>query len=304
MTDDSGQSATDTVLSESDREFGFTWGETEGTLWLSNDDGDYKRVNRTFLDALTTAARDPAARADLDPEVKSLIDDLAAEGYLTAGGEVTRVPTPEDIRLAPRVAAFLVALAALCLVVAVRFEAAVDFPTDPRVNIWVLPFFLFVTLVHESGHYAAARPYMDPSIRLGLLNKIFPAVITATNGAWRCPRGIRIWIALAGPFVETVFALGLAAVYLLVFPEHSLLATILLVELSRVLFVLNPLVDGDGYWIAVDALGIVNLRSRGFRDLRALRPTGAAAYAAAAILFTVLALVAGLYAMVRIFGPL
>lgn len=282
--------------------FGFTWGETEGMLWLTDGDGEYKRIDQSTLAALRAAA--DAGPGAVETETAALVDQLREEGYLRAGGEITRLPTPEDVRLAPRVAAFLVAFGALCLVVALNLGAALTFPTDPRVNLWVLPYFTLAIVVHESGHYLVARPHMEPSIRLGLLNKIFPAVITTTNGAWRCPRGIRIWIALAGPFAEALFALVVAAVYLVSFPGRGVLATILLVQMGRILFVLNPLVDGDGYWIVTDALGIVNLRSRGFRDLRARRATGAATYAAATVLFTLLALVVSLYAFLRVFGPL
>jgi len=286
------------------QEFGFAWGKTEGMLWLTDGDGEYKRIDQSTLETLKAAAGGASESNAFDTETEGLIDQLREEGYLTTDGEITRVPTPEDVRLAPRVAAFLLAFGTLCLVIWLRLDAALAFPTDPRVNLWVLPYFALAILVHESGHYLVARPHMEPSIRLGLLNKIFPAVITATNGAWRCPRGIRIWIALAGPLAETLFALVTAAVYLLVVPGHGVFATILLVQVGRILFVLNPLVDGDGYWIVTDALGIVNLRSRGFRDLRARRSTGAAAYAAATVLFTLLAVVVGLYAFLRVFGPL
>lgn len=292
MTEDSGDG------------FGFTWGETEGILWLSNGDGEYKRIERSFFETLRTVAKDPVRRADLSTEENAAIDELIADGYLIDGAAVTRKPTPEDIRLAPRILAFLAGFAGLCLIVAVRFEAAVSFPTDPWVNVWALPYFLVVTLLHESGHYFVARRYMKPSIRLGLLNKVFPAVITTTNGAWRCPRSIRIWIALAGPFVHVFVVLAVGIVHLVVAPENSLLSTLLLVEVARIVFFLNPLLDGDGYWILVDYLNVVNLRSRGFRDLRTLRPTLPAAYAAAVVSFTVLGVAVGLYSFLRVFGPL
>jgi hypothetical protein len=283
--------------------FGFTWGRTGDVVWLRDPDGEYKRINPELRDVLRALARGDRDVASLPPATAELVAQLESEGYLVPGEPVVEATDPADISLWPRLGAFALAVGLLGVVIGANWTAAVSFPTDPMVNLWVLPFFAGAAVVHEFGHYAAAKPYFDPRIRLGLLNGVFPALVTETTDAWRCPRNVRLWISLAGPFVDVLLTLAVAVVYVTVLPDTSLLASILLVQSLRIAFVFNPLLDGDGYWLLVDAVGVPNIRSRGFRDLRSLSSTWYAGYAVCSLAFTAAALAVGLYVVFTLFGP-
>ncbi|WP_049921662.1 hypothetical protein [Halopiger djelfimassiliensis] len=270
-------------------EFGFTWGETDGTTWLRNDDGDYKRLDPSFFDRLRELAHSECEPASVDPRVRQTIALLADEGYLRRGGEITHHETPSDIRLWPRVGAFaaMVALWLACLAIrrAELRRLPSELPFGLEFAVLVLPILLASTAIHELGHYTASRRYFTPTIRFGWLNKIIPAVITRTTDAWACPRNARIWISLAGPFVDALVAATFAAAFVAA-PDRHVLGFLALLIGARMLFVLNPLIEGDGYWVVVDAFGLHNLRSRGFRDLKRATPSGPAAYALAVVVFT------------------
>lgn len=285
------------------RGFGYTWGETDGTIWLRNDDGDYKRVEPAFLDPLEALARGEADPDAVDPRALEAVDLLADEGYLEPDGEIRKVETPEDIRLRPRLAVVGALALALCALVAAQWDAIWSPPGSVGSTLVIAPFFVAATLLHEFGHYAAGRPYFDPSIRFGRLNGVIPAIITRTGDAWQCPRNVRLWISLAGPVVDVVVTLGIA-IALHLYPGHAVLGTLILIQIFRLLFVLNPLIDGDGYWLLVDYFGTHNLRQHAFRDLKRGRPTSKAAFALSIVVFTGAFVAASVYFMGRSFGLL
>ena len=267
---------------------GFHYGHgDDGLVWLRRSaDGRYKKIHPELLEVLLELHHGRLRQSQLDEPLALAIDALRQEGYLVTDAPLIAHQPPPDIRIWPRAALFFTLLAALVAVVALRFDVAWPPPADPLANLWAIPFFFFAASLHELGHWAACRPYFRPKIRLGLLNRVFPALVTMTNDAWSLPRNIRLWINLAGPTVDLALTLLVAAVHLLWFEEMRLLSTLLMVQLMRILFVFNPLIEGDGYWILVDLTGKLNLRSRGWRDLTGLRWSGAAAFTAAAIVFT------------------
>lgn len=283
------------------RDFGFTWGETGETIWLRNDEGDYKRIEPAFLEPLLALARGERDPETVDRDVLRAVDLLADEGYLEAGGEVTRYEPPSDIRLWPRLTVLGLATLVLCVFVATRWTAIWRPPGSITGTVVIAPFFVVVTLLHELGHYVASRPYFTPRIRLDRLNGVIPAVVTRTNDAWRCPRNVRIWISLAGPAVDVAITLGLAVAFASS-PEQGLFGTLILVQIFRLLFVLNPLVEGDGYWLFVDVFETHNLRPRAFRELRQGRPTVPAAFAVSIIAFTAGFVLASGYFLLQVIG--
>jgi hypothetical protein len=158
-------------------------------------------------------------------------------------------------------------------------------------SVLLVALFFGTALIHELGHYAASKPYFEPTIRPSLLNGVFPAIVTKTNDAWRCPRSVRIWINLAGPCVDAVVTLAIAVVHLAAFPFVGELTQFVLFAFMRLVFSLNPLIRGDGYWILVDVFGSVNLNTRGFSDLKSLTFSGPAIYAFTSLLFTAVGVV-------------
>ncbi|QLG49246.1 hypothetical protein [Natrinema halophilum] len=267
------------------RNFGYTWGETDGTIWIRNDDGEYKRIDPAFQEPLRKLAVGESEPSSVDPKVLEAVDLLAEGGYLEPGGEIRRVETPGDIRLWPRLVVAAGMTLALCALVVANWGPIWSPPGSIGNTFVIVPFFIGATLLHEFGHYAASRPYFEPSITIGRLNGIIPAVITRTRDAWQCPRNVRIWISLAGPIVDIVVTLGLA-IALTLSPDSAILGSLILVQLFRLLFVFNPLIDGDGYWLFVDVFGTHNLRNHAFRDLKRGRPTPKAAFGLAIVVFT------------------
>lgn len=290
-------------------EVGFTWGETDQLTWLRGPDGGYKRVDPGFLETLRALADGERSIADLSPEEREAVEHLREAGFLDDSGTVRRLPTPEGVDLRPRLAAFGAAFGLLTLYVAYRVATGTDVPTVATADAGVLwqlaasvPVFVGLALVHESGHYLAARPYMETGVEPTLLNGVFPAVVTKTNDAWRCPRSVRVWINLAGPLADTLQCLALAALSLFVWPGSAILAVVPVFEYFRILFALNPLVRGDGYWMIVDWFGATNLYTRGRRDLRAGKLTRRAAYAVGSLAFTVVGAGAMAFFVARIAG--
>jgi hypothetical protein len=277
-------------------DIGFTWGETEELCWLRNDDGEYKRVDPAFLDTLLALA--DGENEDLTDPEREAITILHEQGYIQNQTSVSTVSTPPPITLWSRLLVFLIAFIILTAYVGYRLLiAGTSVPTVANTDISMIdqllisvPLFVAMALVHESGHYAVARSYFDPSLRISRLNGVFPAIVTATNDAWRCPRSVRVWINLAGPFADVLQCLVLAALSLFVFPRSHLLAILPLFEYARILFSLNPLVRGDGYWILVDWFGTINLHTKGMADLKNRQPTTHALYALGSIAFTIFGL--------------
>lgn len=278
--------------------FGFTWGETEGLVWLRDDEGNYKRVDRELLADLRAVAGGERRVADLPEKKRAAVDHLREADFLVPGGPVTRHETPPGVALWPRLLAFGVAFALLTAYVGYRLlYAGMPVGTTPDLGgglvgnvLLAVPVFVGLALVHEAGHYLAARPYFRPSLDLTLLNGVFPAFVTRTNDAWRCPRSVRVWINLAGPLLDCIQCLALAALSLFVFPASYLLAVLPVFEYVRLLFSLNPFVRGDGYWMLVDWFGATNLHTRGIRDLKNLEPSVGALYATLSMAVTVFGL--------------
>lgn len=271
---------------------GFTWGDTESVVWIAGPDSSYKRIDPELLAVLRDLANGDRRFETLEDEVREAVAHLESEGYLEPGGEVEYHDPGDGIGLRTRLGVFVVASVALTAFVAARLTGLSPMPAitsgTPLSNtVLAMGLLSGLAICHELGHYAAARPYIDPGFSVSRLNGVFPALITETNDAWRCHRSVRIWINMAGPLVDALLTLGLVGVHLLVFPESGVLATVIIFESIRLFFSLNPLVQGDGYWMLVDLFGAVNLRTRGFEDLKSRRLTKPSAYALASSLATV-----------------
>lgn len=278
---------------------GFTYGQTDdGAFWLRNPEGRFKRVQPELLAALNAGLA--SASAEIRPALRRAIETLKREGFVREGEPVVPHPVVEDVSLGLRLAVFFGGFGVLtgCAWLALDTATAVR---DPWNHLWALPLFAALAIFHELAHYAAARPYFRPRIGFGLLNGFFPAIVTHTNDAWTCPRGVRIWINLAGPLVDVLVGCTLGLAFVAIWPHHSTVAALVVIQWLRVVFVLNPLLEGDGYWCLCDATGITNLRTRGLRDLREARPSAAAGYALGSVLFTALSLFVVGWFMVRLF---
>lgn len=263
-----------------DADVGFAWAESEGDRYLRNDDGDLRRVSGDAFDLLMGLARGEIERAALPETASGIVDDLEANGFLCADDPVVQLHPPADIRLWPRLGAFVALYLALVPVGVRAFQSILPFGQllEPVLIAQILALSVVSIAVHEAGHHVAARPFLDPDIRFGRLNGVLPAVITDTTGAWLLPKNRRLWITLAGPFAHLAFTGVLAAVLSLVAPDSLALAFIVVGNLVQIFSSMNPLIHGDGYLLATDALGFEEPKTRGIEDLRAGNVTMAAGY--------------------------
>ena len=253
-----------------DTPVGFTWGKADGDYYLKSPDGGLRRLSDDGWKLLRALAQGDVSIDELEGTPREIVDELESEGYIRPNEPVVELLEPDPIRLWPRVVLF-VGLVAIGAIVAWAEVPKLLGPNELTKPSRLVPFVglgLVTVAVHEAGHYLASKPYFDPSIRVGLVNAVIPSVITETTEAWILPRAHRLWITLAGPFAQILWTLVVAAVARLAFPESALLSTFVVTMVAGTVFVLNPLIHGDGYLLLVDAFDVVDLRTTGLDHLR------------------------------------
>lgn len=281
-----------------DPEYGFRWYRVEGQYLLEAEDG-YRRVNESVVELLRKLARGELTVAGLRTQVEggpavveesettaeevlSLVETYLEAGILRADEPVVQVTPPDDVDLWPRASAFAVLLAAFGSVVA-PIASSVSPAFVSRMSLGQIGVVLVLAVgyvgIHEYGHYAVSARYFDPAIRLDLVNGVVPAIVTDTTGSWTLPRNRRIWINLAGPFLELVAAVPLIGLHY-GFPNDPVVEALLLAVFGHVVFALNPLIHGDGFWIACDFFDVRNVRQRGLDDIAEFRFSWSATYVA------------------------
>ncbi|WP_276302344.1 hypothetical protein [Halorussus lipolyticus] len=303
-----------TEAEETDSSFGFSWGRVEGDHFLRNGDDEFKKVSSNVITGLREAATNGEQFSavidrigEANPAAAETLRELSEEGYVRSGDGIERVRPPDDVRLWPRVALFVALLAVFvgASVHELTRGALAGLSADLSVGEYAaaLVALLGFTAVHEYGHYRASKPYFDADVTVGTINAVVPTVKTVTNGAWLLPTNLRRWISLAGPLVELAACLPLVVARYAGVSDSPVLALVVVGVTSQVVFALNPLYHGDGYWLLVDTFGLDGLKSRGVEDLRSGRATGAAGYAVLSYGFALVATVgATAYAYGR-FGP-
>lgn len=282
-------------------EYGFTWFEVDDEYYLKTPEGDYRQVNRQVVDLLQTFARGDLTREQLlaqveggesviaeesttsAEEVLAFIDEYIDQGVIREDAPVVRLHPPDDISLWPRVLLLVVSLSVVSAVV-VDNLSVLHSEFVEQLKIWKVVAIMLAgycyLFVHELGHYVASSRHFESSIRVDFVNGIIPAAVTDTTGAWMLPRNRRIWINLAGPFLELAAVLPVLALHY-TSVRSPFFVMIAVVVLSHTLFSLNPLIHGDGFWIVCDYFGLSDVRTRGVDDLRSRRPSWRAAYVVA-----------------------
>lgn len=289
-----------------DPEIGYAWGESSGSYFVRNPDGDVRRLSDDAMKLLELLADGDVAKRDLDGGALNLVEQLEDEGYLDPRRPVVRIVQPGDIRLWPRSVLFVLLLAVVAYAGVSGAPApgsVVDLLT-PTVTATAGGLLLVGVAIHETGHYLASRELLDPSIRLVTVNGVIPTVATNSEGAWMLPRNRRRWISLAGPFAELLWLLAVVAVHRLFVPTSTAVALYVVVALGSLAFTLNPLIHGDGYWLLVDTFDLVNLRKRGLGDLQQPTLSWPAVYVLVSYLYGVAAFALSLAGTVYLFGPL
>tara|TARA_R110002072_G_scaffold22212_1_gene77776 strand:+ start:1503 stop:2474 length:972 start_codon:yes stop_codon:yes gene_type:complete len=249
--------------------FQFEWGELDDrTVWARLPDQSVVRLGREGLHLLLDldAGREREAaltRYGLSrEEFEGILARVAMGGGVRPTGEgygkITRAAPQADRRLAPWL------LLALPLAI-LHAEYLASYARTALLQTWadgllVLGLGLVAAMLHELGHYFAARPYFRPTFGFTWLGW-FPAVYADTQQAWTLPRGIRLRISAAGVLVD-LWVNALLILLVVANPALEYYATpFLLAQLARWSLTLNPFFDGDGYWLLCDGLRITNLRT-------------------------------------------
>ncbi|WP_200306559.1 hypothetical protein [Streptomyces adelaidensis] len=129
---------------------------------------------------------------------------------------------------------------------------------DPAGILAVLGLTLASAAFHEVGHAAACRYGKVRPGAMGCgLYLVWPAFYTDVTSSYRLGRGGRLRTDLGGVYFNSLFVLGLTALYIHS-PSPVLLAAILLVNLEVVQQLL-PTLRFDGYYIISDLVGIPDL---------------------------------------------
>lgn len=263
-----------------DAKIGYVWASVEGNHYLRNSDGNLKWISADMLRLLELLADGTMSKDDLDGKAPHLIEQLEAEGYISPNAPVVQLVQPDDIPILPQACLFVVLLGLSVYTAILQWkELGPALGVKTTGQLLLLGGFVVVSIaIHEAGHYFAGRRYLDPSLRIGTVNGVIPAVITDTTGGWILPRNRRLWISLGGPLVELVWMVSILVVHYFLLPDCVVLEALIVIIVGQVVASINPLIHGDGYLILMDMLGIRKLRSQGLHDLRRFEPTLAAGY--------------------------
>jgi putative peptide zinc metalloprotease protein len=130
--------------------------------------------------------------------------------------------------------------------------------------VWIAALALHV-VIHEAAHAATCKHFGRAVHRLGIGWYFFaPVAFVDTSDCWAAPRQERILVSAAGPYSNVVLS-GIAALIAILQPA-GLLADALwsFCAIGYVLAIvnMNPLLELDGYYVAMDLLDVPDLRSR------------------------------------------
>ena len=129
----------------------------------------------------------------------------------------------------------------------------------------------FVLFWHESGHALTCKHFGRRVRKAGMMFYFgMPAFFVDVSDMWMAPRGPRIVVSLAGPFVNIILG-GVLAMIVAVLPLSTV--TQMLFQAAFVAYLgallnLIPLLELDGYYVLVDWLEMPKLRQRSFAFVR------------------------------------
>ena len=126
---------------------------------------------------------------------------------------------------------------------------------------------VLLKVIHEFGHAYACKRFGGEVPQMGLAFIVLtPCAFVDASASWKFPsRWSRITVAMAGMYVESIVAGLFALIWTSTQPGllHDVaLNVMVLASAITVLMNLNPLLKFDGYFVASDLLGVVNLRQR------------------------------------------
>jgi len=140
----------------------------------------------------------------------------------------------------------------------------------------VLHFFLILSIIggiHEFSHGYACKIYGGEVHDIGMVLFYFtPAFYCSTSDSFMFPsRWQRLWVTVAGIYVEAIICSAATLVWLFSYPDSFLnqfaYKTMLLTGVSTIFFNINPLIKIDGYYALCSVLQLQDLREASFKLL-------------------------------------
>lgn len=129
-----------------------------------------------------------------------------------------------------------------------------------------------VMTVHEFAHAVALKHFGGKVEEMGFMVLYFiPAFYCNVSDAWMLPKRARIWVTLAGGYIQICIWAWATIAWRFLSPE-IFLSRLCVVTIAfsgiQTLFNFMPLIRLDGYYLLSDWLEIPNLRPRAFGYLR------------------------------------
>jgi multidrug resistance efflux pump len=138
------------------------------------------------------------------------------------------------------------------------------------INAYSIPLIVIVvfaiTTIHEFAHGVALKHFGGKVNEMGLMILyLIPAFYCNVTDAWMLGKRQRIWVSLAGSYIQ-IFLFALAIIAWRLLAPEMLLSRVCLVTVAftliQTLFNFNPLIRMDGYYVFSDLMELPNLRSK------------------------------------------
>lgn len=165
-------------------------------------------------------------------------------------------------------------LSAICLTI-VNWES-LSLGVASLFSLYSVPLVLCVMFgvmtVHEFAHGIALKHFGGKVEEMGFMAIYFiPAFYCNLSDAWMLPRRARIWVTLAGGYIQLCLWAWATIAWRFLSPEtflNRLCVVVIAFSGIQTLFNFMPLIRLDGYYLLSDWLEIPNLRPRAFGYLR------------------------------------
>ncbi|MBN2374061.1 hypothetical protein JXL19_09770 [bacterium] len=234
-------------------------------------------------------------------ELNGLIANLRREGAIVSPreGKITKSGQQDDIHIAPFVLLFF-------LLAAIQIEYFQNIARTFRLGRWydaliVGLISIIPIILHELGHYLSARKYFAPRLGFTFL-WFFPAVYMDTHAAWCLPRNIRLLINSAGILMDMGLNSLLVALAIYYPAAEYYVTPLLILQYTRWSIIMNPLVNGDGYWLLSDFSRTVNMRQKGKEYLRKKRFHWLSIYGLLSVIFSIFSIMGLLWFVMNLIG--
>lgn len=230
------------------------------------------------------------AAAEVERAYWALADRIALAEMRAARnppGFLARVPILRPAAVAPIARAlrpFFLLWGAACLLpfaitaVALALAGAYSIQLTPIEYLLGYGLYVMSLLVHELGHVGACARFGAKPGEIGAgIFWIFPVFYSDVSAAWQLTRAQRVGVDIGGAYLQLLVAGVFAAAFMYTGSLPYLIALLMIVHSS--VFILNPFLRFDGYWMVADTLGVSNLGAQGSRirrfawDLVRGRPT-------------------------------